>query len=95
MEQSLATGLTANMQNTSSVKLIEEVEAYIKNPNIDREQKLRLAVLCLSCIKMSKDDYGTMMNLFNNEDQKILKNLIALGVCYDGSLSKSTKTITK
>jgi hypothetical protein len=32
---------------------------------------------------------------FNIEDKKILKNMIALGVSYDGSISKSTKTVTK
>lgn len=61
LEQSLATGLTANLENTSSVKLVAEVEEYIKNPNIDRDQRLRLAILCLSCIKLSKEDYEGLM----------------------------------
>lgn len=44
---------------------------------------------------MSKQDYQTVLGLFSNQDKKVLKNLIALGVSYDGSITKSTKTITK
>lgn len=77
------------------MKLIADICVLLKDPNVDREQRLRLGILCLSCIKMSKDDYENLMNLYSNEDKKILKNLIALGVSYDGSISKSTKTITK
>lgn len=44
---------------------------------------------------MSKDDYNELINEFSNEDKKILKNMIALGVSYDGSVTVSTKTITK
>lgn len=44
---------------------------------------------------MSKEDYEKLYELFNTEDKKVLKNMIALGVTYDGSITKSTKTVTK
>ena len=56
---------------------------------------MRLALLCLSCVKLSKKDYQELLNLFEKPDQQTLKNIIALGVTYDGSVKKSTKTITK
>ena len=33
--------------------------------------------------------------MFEGDERKILKNINALGVTYDDSVSKSTKTITK
>jgi hypothetical protein len=35
------------------------------------------------------------VGLFGEGEQRILKNLIALGVSYDSSVVKSTKTVTK
>jgi hypothetical protein len=76
--------------------LINSVCELVKEESVDRELKLRLAILCLSCVKLSKGDYDNLLNLFSSsEEQKILKNLIALGVSYDGSTVKSTKTVTK
>ena len=57
--------------------------------------KLRLALVCLSCIKFSKSDYVELLDLFSREDKQILRNIIALGVSYSGQVNKSTKTITK
>jgi hypothetical protein len=95
LEQSLATGLTSNGENTSSVKLVGEVFGVVKDDKVEREQKVRLAILCLCCVKLSKNDYETLLGLFGEDDQKILKNFIALGVSYDSSVGKSTKTVTK
>lgn len=36
-----------------------------------------------------------LLEQFSNDDKKIVKNMIALGVSYDGSITKSTKTVTK
>ena len=44
-------------------------------------------------LKKQIDDYYSKLRN-NIEDKKILKNMISLGVSYDGSISKSTKTVT-
>jgi len=54
-----------------------------------------LALLVLICIKLSKEDYFTILNLFNEEEQIILKNLVVFGIKYDRKISKSTKSIDK
>lgn len=51
--------------------------------------------MVISCIKTSKEDYEMLLEQFSNDDKKILKNMIALGASYDGSITKSTKTVTK
>jgi hypothetical protein len=57
LEQSLATGITGNGENTSSIKLINDVERIVKDESVEKEQKLRLAILCLCCVKLAKSDY--------------------------------------
>ena len=53
-------------------------------------------MLTLCCIKLSKKDYEFLMSKFSDEQDKwALKNIIALGITYDKSISRSTKAITK
>ncbi len=53
-------------------------------------------MIVLSCIKLSKKDYEKLLDKFPNEnDKSVLRNIIALGVTYDRSVSKSTKAIQK
>ena len=55
-----------------------------------------MALLTLSCIKLSKDDYLRLMESFStDEEKKILQNISAFGIKYDKSISKSTKSIEK
>ncbi len=55
-----------------------------------------MALIVLSCIKLSKKDYEKLLDKFPNENDKcVLRNIIALGVTYDRSVSKSTKAIQK
>ena len=74
---------------------MSEVTSLIKSHETSRMIKLRLALVCLSCIKFSKSDYVELLDLFSREDKQILKNIISLGVSYSGQVNKSTKTITK
>ena len=49
----------------------------------------------LACIKLNKEDYLKILNLYPEEDKKVLVNFIALGITYDKSISKSTKNIER
>jgi hypothetical protein len=49
----------------------------------------------LSCVKVSKEDYQNILDLFKEEDQRALKNLVAFGITYDKKVAKSTKNIDK
>jgi len=56
---------------------------------------MRIGLLILSCVKVSKEDYQNILDLFKEEDQKALKNLVAFGITYDKKVAKSTKNIDK
>ena len=49
----------------------------------------------LACIKLNKEDYIKILNLYQEEDKKVLVNFIALGITYDKHISKSTKNIER
>ncbi len=46
-------------------------------------------------MKVSKEDYQNILDLFKEEDQRALKNLVAFGISYDKKVGKSTKSIDK
>jgi hypothetical protein len=92
----LATGITDDGKQTSSNEIFNSVINLIKNnTTLSKEELLRLALLTLSCIKLSKDDYLTLMGLFKEEEKNVLRNLTVFGITYDRKVSKSTKSIDK
>lgn len=52
-------------------------------------------MLVLICVKVSKEDYQTLLSLFPEEYKAVLTNLVVLGISYDKKISKSTKNIEK
>jgi hypothetical protein len=61
----LATGVTEDGQQTSSSELIGKVLLEIKNNKVLNVKELvRLAMLVLICVKVSKEDYQTLLSLF-------------------------------
>ena len=96
LELCLATGVTADGKETSSGQLLAEVMDTIrKSTQLTKEEMLRLAILTIVCIKLSKADYQTLVGLFEKEDQTVLRNLSVMGVSYDHKVSRSTKNIDK
>lgn len=71
------------------------MEIIKKNDKLNSNEKLRLALLVLNCIKLSRQDYQILFDLFEEKDQKVLKNVITLGVKYDRKITTSTKNIDK
>lgn len=59
---SLATGLSEDGKNTSSSKIYNDVlEIIDSNTKLSRDEKLRLGLLVLCCIKLSKKDYEKLI----------------------------------
>ena len=49
----------------------------------------------LACVKLCKEDYQSLLDLFDPAGKTVLTNLVALGTSYDRKISKSTKNIEK
>ena len=88
--------MTEDGKQTSSSALISQVTELIKNnQKLTKNEKIRLALLVLACVKLNKDDYQKILSLFGESDKRKLINFIAMGVTYDKNISRSTKNIDR
>lgn len=96
LELCFATGVTQDGKQTASTELVNQAKNLIKNNTcLNRNELLRIGLLILSCVKVTKEDYQNILDLYKEEDQRALKNLVAFGITYDKKVSKSTKNIDK
>lgn len=96
IELCLTTGVDNEGKQTSSAELFDKVIKIIKNSiNLSPEEILRIALLTVICIRLSRADYETLINLFKQDQQKVISNLAVFGIRYDKKISKSTKAIDK
>jgi flagellar biosynthesis/type III secretory pathway M-ring protein FliF/YscJ len=94
IELRLTTGITEDGKQTSSSELFDTVVKLIKNSiKLSADELVRLALLTIICIRLTKTDYETLVGLFRPEQQIIFANLAVFGIRYDKTISKSTKAI--
>ena len=56
IEQTLATGLSADGKTANTSKLIPQISARLSSAKLDREDKLRLALITVMSLDLSEKD---------------------------------------
>ncbi len=61
----MATGVTEDGKQTVSSEIVGRVVGLVKNNNVlTKKEKIRLAILVLICVKLTKEDYQMLLSLF-------------------------------